>query len=149
MNDEKYLTERRHEDIKLAGFNNPCATLQSIADKYDLSRERVRQILVKAGSPTKSVRPKRFCSECGEQLKQYQKYYCGFGCYHKSTVVEVACKECGTLKEYSIKEILWRREHGLGKDHFFCSNKCQGKWLAKTHGFAVHPENRKYRRKRE
>jgi len=50
----KYVSynKDRDKEIYLYKLENPTATLQSIANMYGISRERVRQVLVKCGLNT-------------------------------------------------------------------------------------------------
>ena len=43
----------------------PCATLQQIADKYGITKERVRQILASANLATRHRKPGYICNNCG------------------------------------------------------------------------------------
>lgn len=129
----------RRQGVKLARINNPCATLQEIGDKFDISRERVRQILKSEELPTKNVSHgiKNICPQCGNEFPRWpKKIHCSRKCYEQSTQIELACDECGILFTRNTKLFiicLNEREYV----HTFCGKQCQGKWLARMHGFGA------------
>lgn len=131
---------------------NPCATLQEIADApgITLSRERVRQILVADGLPTKAYRPpgQQFvCAQCGNvftptptghNLKGPPQFdhtlYCGRKCAKASNEIPVTCIVCGTVRRY-------KRCNVLRFNSRFCNKHCQGRYFGRVAGFGAHPEN--------
>jgi predicted transcriptional regulator len=76
--------------------------MQRIADKFGLTRERVRQILKGAGVRTTVT---------------------GFG-----DRIEVSCTNCGKLQKRFSKEVIWAINN-LQQETFFCDNACKGKWF--------------------
>lgn len=122
--------------------NNPCATMQQIGDRYKITRERVRQILVEAGKPTSAFQQTYLCPNCGGELprgkqsraRQGKGTFCNKQCQYDYGHIKIACDYCGELKEYRIKTIIWHIEHGQKCKYFFCSKVCQGKWLGENYG---------------
>jgi hypothetical protein len=125
------ITERKEK---------PCATLQTIANKFSISRERVRQILKSGNMPTKHSQLKYICNNCGKQFtplkSNRKKLFCGSDCLraynHQRYWVVVACSVCGQEKEVRLSDFKTRalNDHG---ELYFCSRHCQGRWLAKHH----------------
>lgn len=72
--------EKRAEDMLRLRFERKL-TLQKIADRYGISRERVRQIIVQH-SPTgdtgkvTAVKPKKLCKECGRETDARKTQMC-------------------------------------------------------------------------
>ena len=136
MLDVKKVTEARN--------SNPCATLQEIADRHGVSKERIRQVLKKARLPTGRIYQTYECLNCGKDMgpRPYRKF-CAFECYHAYSYIKIACAVCGVLKEYNAKQVVWRRAHGKKRTGvFFCSKRCCGFYLGTNFGFGAHPENR-------
>ena len=103
--------------------SHPHATLQVIGEEFGISRERVRQILKKAGKATKADRIYKThpCSDCGEPVRASLKPRCPdcSNAWRKNRITTLACSYCGKLTQ---KET-WRvQESPTGK--FFCSIKC-------------------------
>lgn len=124
--------------------NNPCATLREIGDKFNISRERARQILKEAGAPTAAFIQPYFCLQCGRDMGRTYHLFCSSECLHNYTHTLIPCSYCGNpTREINIKWLNWQIDHGRhSPDLFFCSKICQGKWLAENHGFVKYPENR-------
>jgi hypothetical protein len=146
-------------------------TLQTVGDTFGISRERVRQITSKAGFSRKPAAQRRLqdapeCKSvgCTEKMnwKRGEGYVkqCHKHRYAKETVSLVCSwSGCGiqfTRPVYSHRPNYNRGKKGIGKTgvryfvpeteqkEFFCTKSHQGKWLAETHGFPAHPENRAY-----
>lgn len=133
------------KNIVRARRNNPCATLQELGNRFGVTRERVRQVLLQEGKPTSAYRQTYLCNQCGKDMgvkARWRKFFCSERCYHDYTHIQVACSYCGELNEYSISLLVWRLKHGQhSSDLFFCSKCCHGKWLAEKHGFSAYPEH--------
>lgn len=129
-------------NIIRARRNNPCATLNEIGAKYGVTRERVRQVLSRAGKVTSAYHQTYLCIQCGKDMGTEEKLFCNKQCRYDYGHIKIACSYCGKFQEYSIKWLIWQIEHGRrSPDLFFCSQYCHGKWLGENHGFAIHPEN--------
>ena len=129
--------------ICLTRKENPEMTLQEIGNKFDLSRERVRQILKQMDLPTKhksfgSIITQTICPKCGRQ-KLYRAKYCR-KCRKELLYEFVQCETCRIPIKRRISYTSYMKER-RGYKHIWCSKKCQGKWLANNYGFIVHPEN--------
>ena len=132
----------RRANILRMRRSNPCVTLQVIGDEFGVTRERVRQILLEEGKPTVAYRQTYLCTQCGKDVGVVPKLFCSPKCRHEYGHIKIACTYCGQLKEYNVKQLVWYIKHGRhGTDFFFCSKRCQGRWLVENHGFTAHPEN--------
>ena len=134
---------------------NPCATLQEVAAAVGVTRERVRQILLRAGEPTRHhvERALNVCMECGKPTQK--EVFCGMDCRHNHAWPLVACDGCGVLFRKSASDInAQARARAAGKvikmpdgattvykGRNFHSRQCFGAWLGRTVGFVAHPEN--------
>jgi len=133
------------EQVIKARLNNRSATLQQIGAEYHITRERVRQILKEAGLQTAASFPPNPCPQCGKDMgNTHQHLFCSPECWQNSTRTLIPCTQCGELREYRIKYITWEIDHnGHSPNLFFCSKRCQGKWVAGKYGFGVFPEHQR------
>jgi len=130
-------------------IHNPLFTLQRIGDEFGCTREYVRQILKSNKLQTKSKRRfKVTCLNCGNEfsiwycnLHRRNGKFCSRVCYWSWCRTTIICKICGKAFTVRNSDIRGRLKKGQSPPRF-CSKRCQGKWLAKTAGFEVHPENR-------
>ena len=113
---------------------NPCMTLKQIGDKVARSKERVRQILSRAGLPTRGlVQPKlRYeCPGCGRLLRGPTSSCptCRMGTF--------VCENCGNefQRGVAVQRSLFKR----GQKRLFCTKKCVGRFAGTHYGWAVHP----------
>jgi len=117
----------------------PCASLQDIADKVGLTRERVRQILEKNNKKTKHFKQSYICNNCGKKYtpdyKEFfgiNKLFCTKKCRkeynYKLHHVTVQCTTCGKDKEIKLSQFLYHCERS-DKLIFFCDKKCQALWM--------------------
>lgn len=122
--------------------SNPCATLKSIGDTVHLTRERVRQILLSEGLPTRHVSHIQLytCMVCDMPTKRRE--FCSRECRYEYTHPLVACDWCGNLTRKRQTELIYRISK-CNKKHCFCNKLCQGKWLAENFGFGVNLGNRR------
>lgn len=116
---------------------NPCATLKDIGVINGVTKEYIRQVLQKAGHPTVAYRQHYLCIECGKDIgtRTKKRLYCNRQCRSNYAHVQIACSQCGELKEYRTKQVInliekWNRSTDL----FFCSKICQGQWLGTNFG---------------
>ena len=136
---------------------HPAATLKIIGQAFGLTRERVRQVLKRAGVATRGVTVRRTvpCYECARCHRTFRPYaslrlriaagrsqpptYCP-QCYHETRRVQVPCDECGAPVVRAVSNIIWksrgespaaRRYHG----RFFCNGVCRGRYMGKHYGW--------------
>jgi len=118
----------RVESIIKERKNNLCATMQDIGIKYGVSRERVRQILCRAGLPTKKWVQMYQCNQCGKEMRR-KGVFCSRQCEHQYHSVTLVCRNC--KKEFARRASLtrWSLRYGRKEDKdWFCSNKCKGEY---------------------
>jgi DNA-directed RNA polymerase subunit M/transcription elongation factor TFIIS len=108
-------------------LENPETTLQGIADNFKITRERVRQILFKAGVPTKGTKfldkNAYICPKCGEH-KAYYSRLCR-KCSYAERRILIPCDACGKL----ISRVRGDVEQDIKRNpdvSFYCSRECQG-----------------------
>ena len=118
-----------------AKVNNPCATLEQVGSKFGITRERVRQILKRAGTSTTryNYRAKMTCPRCG-QKKYSASNYCP-KCYRGLHNVTLQCINCGTYFERNQSQFLYQVNNPRYKGHFFCNRKCLGKYIGNNYGW--------------
>lgn len=131
---------------------NPCLSLREIAvlvsktTGEEVSRQRIYQVLKKAGVKTRGKVGKKFiCNNCGIKFPSEggkRTVFCGRPCYRDYYTVTLECVNCKTLfkrSSYQARHSLLHPNHkGSGP---FCSPKCFGQYMGNNHGFRVHPEN--------
>lgn len=77
-----FIPERKADHDKVIARYQELHNLQKTGDEFGLSRERVRQIVNRAGISTarilkpKPEKPVRYCKECGEQVDSSYAQYC-------------------------------------------------------------------------
>lgn len=111
---------------------NPELTLDQIGDTFNVTRERIRQVLVGLELPTKAKRHIRWvpCPNCGKPI--HHRRFCSMECLSAYCLIEVSCEVCGESILRNRKERTYRRDNGY--EHTFCSKVCQGKWLGTNYG---------------
>ena len=111
---------------------NPEIKAIEIAKLVGVSRERVRQILIKYDMPTKVSKMHRPCVRCGEDVKHYVNLFCSSECRYLNFNIELECEVCKE-RFYRLRT---RHELNLnrGYEHVYCSKQCQGHWLGKNYG---------------
>ena len=124
-------------------LNNPCSTLQQIAETVGVTKERVRQILVSENLPTRRWKPRSYkCNNCGLIFPAVNGRVCKFcspECRKEYYQATLPCDECGKLFTLSYGVI--RKRVKFGCQHFYCSQRCRGIVAGKKYGFIAHPEN--------
>jgi len=123
-------------------------SLTAIAKKFDLSRERIRQIakINNFVMPHDTENKYLFliCENCGKRFKnEYSKKYCSVECSRtarqKKYWTDINCKQCGKKFKVYKKDL-------KNRGRYFCSKTCQGKFIGKEYGFATQPaKQRKYK----
>ena len=147
-----YMSLFRADKIKEICDVTPDITLQTIADEFSISRERVRQIIAQynKGHPYDPIirntpvgKMKAYkCTGCGKQVQK--RVYEGSGmcrpCGKKSREIRGNCTLCGKPVVKSGMIANSRRQaikSGItNPDHMFCNNTCAGKFVGKNFGFA-------------
>ncbi len=130
--------------------DNPAMTLDAIGKQVGVSRERIRQLLKKAGLETHSTgnhrRAWRPCAmECGRlTLRTYCSRKCSAAAYHLRMSTVLTCTQCG--KEFLRQNALirTRAKNYLGKyttTNVFCNKVCQGRYVGAHFGIGTpgHP----------
>ena len=122
---------------------NPELTLQEIGTYFNLTRERIRQILVSANVETRSshrieilTRPYPVCvtPKCENTVPRRGRQYC-ISCLENGTWIQdmglrrrripqvtVQCNRCN--KDISMRETLLNRQRSRYKN-MYCSQKCR------------------------
>jgi DNA-directed RNA polymerase subunit RPC12/RpoP len=134
------------DSVEKTRLNNPCATLEQIANKYNISRERVRQRLATAGLPTRRIKQPYLCLNCGKEFTPQNKVpkFCSQKCRHEYHNPLVECVECGKLFRIRLGYLKRKIKNGRA-DNLFCSKTCYGKYFGREFGFVAHPENATHR----
>ena len=112
---------------------NPCLTLLAVGNKFDITKERVRQILSSNSQPTHRLYPHNLCLNCGQPTRR--KLYCNRKCQHEYCYPLMECAQCGTLSRRRAKELISHISYGQKKERLFCGRRCQGKWGGEYYGF--------------
>lgn len=111
---------------------NPCATLEEIGGMTGLSRQRVHQILRKAGRPTARTPVQRsLCRTCGVDIgtSRTKRRHCSRQCQFEAKHMWLTCTECGQENHYLVST-----KATSTASYSFCSRKCQGRYLGKHFG---------------
>lgn len=109
-------------------------TLREIGEKYDISRERVRQIIGNTGELPREPIGLRQCEQCGRDIP-FPKYpsaykkrrFCSHRCHSASITlprVKKRCLQCGKV----MVQPVWKsgKKDSLFKDRKYCGTKCYG-----------------------
>ena len=123
----------------------PCATLQSIADKFGVSREAIRWHLHREGLPTRHVVQKWRCFDCGKILLQKNKTGFCYACLHRQINIPLICDGCGKLF-YRRRSVVLRK-NPLYKGHSFCCTGCFHKWYRGENWAHLHMSSPRRRRR--
>lgn len=126
-------------------------TLQEVGKKYDVSRERIRQIYLReTGLRTKEVRDiqkTKTCEFCGKEFvlqnTSWRRRFCSYECRR-----EFYLYYCYTLDVCKICGLAFLNPKSMGHHKEFCSKVCSGKYAAKNYGFGT-PGNPPGNRKRK
>ena len=122
---EKVIQERKQ---------NPRWTLQQIADKCKVSKQRIHYILKSEDLPTKifnrSWGKSRYknCHFCKSLMPRGTGMnYCNNICRENNIYMNVGCNFCGKNKKL-LKSKTMRKIKHLKQYHFFCNRQCYGKF---------------------
>ena len=148
------MLERNAQIVAMAR-QEPVPTLQEIGDKFGISREWVRQILVKHNvtkpdaGPVAKTRPCKFIGCQNRHTTKGARYcdehaYTSYGGQHSLSAQFriLTCSYCGKQyqrSEYYLKFAMYphRLRNGPTQRWTFCSKTCQGKLLGRDFGFAA------------
>ena len=61
-------------------MSNPRMTMNEIADRTGVTKQRVFAILKKEGYPTAGIKKSAYCLSCGVRLPQLSRKYCSLKC---------------------------------------------------------------------
>jgi predicted RNA-binding Zn-ribbon protein involved in translation (DUF1610 family) len=106
----------------------PCSTLADIGRELGVSRERVRQVLVRANIQTKIRKVKPFCKDCGNELTHYNIYERCQKCLTIYKSVPLVCDNCGRMFYRGQSEVIAHSKDIRYKGKSFCCKKCSGKY---------------------
>ena len=117
----------------------PQLNATKIASQLGVSRERVRQILKKAGLPTSFSSGPRHCSSCGKRLFYNVRKFgmcqsCLTASRHNQVYKTFVCELCGQPFERRMSEVRTAQKHG--RRTRWCSKRCQVKSMGKAMGRA-------------
>ncbi|MFP3976170.1 MAG: hypothetical protein ACLFVK_08115 [Dehalococcoidia bacterium] len=115
-------------------IEHPELSLSQIATQVGRTKERVRQVLVEEGLPTRALRPKRYCPNCGKEVTHSSRKFCSQACYHDYHRTMLRCGFCG--REFRRTKSRAHIDKKRNK-YTFCSKTCQGKWLARWYGLGI------------
>jgi len=119
-------------------LKNPDITLQALGDTFNLTRERIRQVLISEGFITHRKLKTQSCRYCGFVFVVHDKIkaglsttYCSNACKIDSHRVYLNCSTCE--KQYFLSSSSYRgrkRYTELGNN--YCSIKCRSIGTSKT-----------------
>ena len=122
MFSNKRLAVGRRRAVERLRTQHPDYSLRNIANVVDISRERVRQILVDAGLPTAKRKILKYCLNCGRPRRSHYLKYCGRAC-ERSYVREVLiCASCGKEFLRLKSQILAANKRGF--KNAYCCRRC-------------------------
>ena len=126
-------------------IDHPEWTMVQIANQHGVTRERIRQILSKAGLPTRKAKETKYCLHCGAPFQttrrnqgKYCQPSCGWDRKRTAVRVQVNCAECGeefTRRQTAINASLrLNKRVGAATRQMWCSRRCHGVWFGREHG---------------
>ncbi|MFW6112419.1 MAG: helix-turn-helix domain-containing protein [Chloroflexota bacterium] len=122
------------DQIKSVKLQHPELTLREIGARVGKSHETVRRVLLEQGLPTRAVKQKGYCINCGKKLPHANRKFCSRACFHEYHRITLRCDFCG--RQFTR---VTNRAHANKADHrhTFCSKACQGGWLGKHYGLGT------------
>lgn len=102
---------------------NPRALAIDISKEVGVSRERIRQILIDLGLPTKFRKePTNWCALCVQPIPD-TRLYCNRRCQERAHRVEVVCAGCGV--QFSLRLSVYHVRQGRNKPgRLWCTKLC-------------------------
>lgn len=85
----------------------------------------------------------KLCPWCDQASMKVEYYpFCNRSCLYQieHQKVPLECSECGRVVMLTKSHLIWRNARSTS-GRMYCSKRCQGAWLARTHGFGTRPEN--------
>jgi DNA-binding MarR family transcriptional regulator len=107
---------------------NPCETLQWIADQVGVSKQRAHYVLKQEGQPTAKAVKRYLCNYCGKEVPKGNKLFCSmehrkaFG--ERNRWVSLKCDRCGTIFRRAAKNVS-RDLISEHQERFYCSYLCR------------------------
>lgn len=130
------LTCARERVIDAYNKANPKPTLRSLGEQFNISGERVRQILNSIGIDTHK-KLKYTCSSCHKTLTGDTKDGLCYDCHKVANTVILTCSVCGKQFPRPKRLLVARLKNYLGKyktNKVYCSRKCFGSDMGNEHG---------------
>jgi hypothetical protein len=117
---------------------DPTLPAIRIAEILFITRERVRQILKKAGLPTYIPRTYGLCKQCGGPKAAYRNVYCSAACRLAHSKITFQCEFCNSSK--TIGRASYNAQIRRGYKHMYCSIGCRqrGNWAFRKQDQAQH-----------
>jgi len=131
---------QRTKDIIALRQANGLLTLKEIGDRVGVTHERVRQILKRAGLPTRGINPNAvFCAKCQRKLMRRPKDSLCRPC-HMKALGRPATLPCGTCgKDIPMTPARWsnhKRYLKLGfPGNVYCDRTCRNKSDSLSKGY--------------
>ena len=140
----KSATRQKVKDLRSLDLS---LTMSQIGKRIGISRQRVYQILLEEGLPTKHLITKRpgkcyACPVCGTISKSE---FCCDDCKNKWSLIPIICSGCGKLFFRTSRVLIANYRHRQG--FLFCSKRCTGNWLRDQYGFERYPKHKGQKRK--
>ena len=113
--------------------NFPELTLREIGEKVNLTRERVRQILIDANLNTKSLARMTtpLCATCNKTLHNRRLKFCSQECQYPNGQTTFQCATCGTSQTVMTSVYKARMQRN---STIHCSRTCRDHARRKANG---------------
>ena len=105
-------------------YKNPYMTLQQIADRCGVSKQRIYAIFKKYRIPKRPQKLKTlpYCKNCG-LISWYRSKFCSVFCRKDYFLVKLSCSQCGKPIERKKKDVKYKIRK-LQQYNFFCDLEC-------------------------
>ena len=98
--------EKTRVKVERLRLGNPLLPAVDIARQVGVSRERVRQLLVRLGLPTRiKPEPVQWCRVCEKPIRKVQSF-CSMECWSTFHRIKVICYGCGIT--FSLRKSVYR-----------------------------------------